>query len=327
MEDERNHNISSSSLPSFCKQLASSSTLRESMELDIPIIDLSVSNEELLVREVTKASEGWGIFQVVNHGIPMALMRQLQVVGKQFFDLPETEKEAVAQDEDIEGYKKNYLDGIKAWDEHLFHRLSPPSIINYKYWPKHPPQYREVNEDYTTHVKKLTKKILGWLSEGLGLPSVTLTQRLGGEMAQYLIRVNYYQPSSKSELVIGGAAHTDIGAITLLVPNEVPGLQVFKDEKWLDVEYMDSAMVVFIGDQLMRMTNGRFKNVLHRAMLDKERLRISWPVFVSPRDDMLVGPLPELTGDENPPKFETLVFKDYTQQTLKSWAVEKLYSL
>ncbi|EOA13706.1 hypothetical protein CARUB_v10026777mg [Capsella rubella] len=326
MEEERNHDTfsSSSSLQSLNKQLAG--TTPGGNADDVPVVDLSVSDEELLVSEVTKASEEWGVFQVVNHGIPTELMQQLQVVGKQFFELAEAEKEAVAKEEDIEGYKRNYLQGIKAWDEHLCHRLSPPSLINYKYWPKNPPQYREVNEEYTRHMKKLTEKILGWLSEGLGLPSVTLTQRLGGEMTEYVIRVNYYQPSQKSELVIGGAAHTDIGAITHLLPNEVPGLQVFKDEQWLNVEYIDSAVVVIIGDQLMRMSNGRYKNVLHRAKLDKERLRISWPVFVAPRLDLLVGPLPELTGDETPPKFETLAYKDYMHQTFAKWAVEKVYS-
>ncbi|XP_010444266.1 PREDICTED: probable flavonol synthase 5 isoform X2 [Camelina sativa] len=324
MEDERNYNTSPSSFPYLSKQLASS-TLGGSA--DVPVVDLNISDEELLVREVTEASQEWGVFQVVNHGIPTELMQQLQVVGKQFFDLPEAEKKAVAKEEDFEGYKRNYLEGIDAWDEHLFHRLSPPSIINYKYWPKNPPQYREVNEEYTRHMKKLAEKILGWLSEGLGLPAVALTQSLGGETAEYLIRINYYPPSPKSELALGGPAHTDIGALALLVPNEVPGLQVFKDEQWLDVEYINSAVVVFIGDQLMRMTNGRFKNVLHRATLNKERLRISWPVFVSPRHDMLVGPLPELTGDENPPKFETLVFKDYSQQTIENWEVDLQYSL
>ncbi|XP_020878146.1 probable flavonol synthase 5 [Arabidopsis lyrata subsp. lyrata] len=322
MEYERDHNTSSSSPPSLCKQLASS-TLRGSF-LNIPVVDLSASDEELVVRAVVKASEEWGIFQVVNHGIPTELMQQLQVVGKQFFDLPEAEKEAVAKEEDFEGYKRNYLEGIKAWDEHLFHRIWPPSCINYKYWSKNPPRYREVNEEYTRHMKKLTEKILGWLSEGLGLPPVALTKSLGGEMAEYVIRVNFYQPSPKSELALGAAVHTDIGAITLLVPNEVPGLQVFKDEQWLDLEYINSAVVVIIGDQLMRMSNGRYKNVLHRATLDKENLRILWPVFVAPKHDLFVGPLPELTGDENPPKFETIVYKYYLHQTIRNWTLDKL---
>ncbi|CAE6256980.1 unnamed protein product [Arabidopsis arenosa] len=318
MEGEKDNNTS---LPSLTKQLASS-TLGGSA--DVPILDLSVSDEDFLVREVTKASEEWGVFQVVNHGIPTELMQQLRMAGKQFFELPEAEKETVAKDEDFEGFKRNYLGGINNWDEHLFHRLSPPSILNYKYWPKNPPQYREVTEEYTKHMKRLTEKILGWLSEGLGLPRETFTQRIGGETAEYVLRINFYPPTQNTDLTIGAAAHTDMGAIALLIPNEVPGLQAFKDEQWLDLNYVNSAVVVIIGDQLMRMTNGRFKNVLHRAKTDHERLRISWPVFVAPRADMSVGPLPELTGDDNPPKFETLIYNDYIDQKIKGWALEDL---
>ncbi|CAA0411768.1 putative flavonol synthase 5 [Arabidopsis thaliana] len=322
MEEERDHNASESSLPSLSKQLESS-TLGGST-VDVPVVDLSVSDEDFLVREVVKASEEWGVFQVVNHGIPTELMRQLQMVGTQFFELPDAEKETVAKEEDFEGYKKNYLGGINNWDEHLFHRLSPPSIINYKYWPKNPPQYREVTEEYTKHMKRLTEKILGWLSEGLGLQREAFTQSIGGDTAEYVLRVNFYPPTQDTELVIGAAAHSDMGAIALLIPNEVPGLQAFKDEQWLDLDYIDSAVVVIIGDQLMRMTNGRLKNVLHRAKSDKDKLRISWPVFVAPRADMSVGPLPEFTGDENPPKFETLIYNDYIDQKIRGWALEDL---
>ncbi|CAH8280688.1 unnamed protein product [Arabidopsis lyrata] len=313
MEGERDNNTS---LP------LASSTLGGSA--DVPVVDLSVTDEGFLVREVTKASEEWGVFQVVNHGIPTELMLQLQMAGKQFFELPEAEKETVAKEEDFEGFKRNYLGGINNWDEHLFHRLSPPSIINYKYWPKNPPQYREVTEEYTKHMRRLTEKILGWLSEGLGLPRETFTKSIGGETAEYVLRINFYPPTQNTDLTIGAAAHTDMGAIALLIPNEVPGLQAFKDEQWLDLNYVNSAVVVIIGDQLMRMTNGRFKNVLHRAKTDQERLRISWPVFVAPRADMSVGPLPELTGDDNPPKFETLIYNDYIDQKIKGWALEDL---
>ncbi|XP_010484107.1 PREDICTED: probable flavonol synthase 5 [Camelina sativa] len=324
MVDERDQDTSSSSLPSLSKQLAGT-TLGGSA--NVPVVDLSVSDEEFLVREVVKASEEWGIFQVVNHGIPTELMQQLQVAGKQFFDLPETEKEAVAKEGGFEGYKRNYLGGIDNWDEHLFHRLSPPSIINYKYWPKNPPQYREVTEEYTKHIKRLTEMILGWLSEGLDLPRVALTQSIGDDTAEYALRINFYPPTKHSELTIGAAAHSDMGAIALLVPNEVPGLQAFKDEQWFDLNYINSAVVVILGDQLMRITNGRFKNVFHRAKSDRERVRISWPIFVAPRDDMSIGPLPELTGDDNPPKFETLLYKDYIDKKIKGWALEGLHSL
>lgn len=108
---------------------------------EIPVVDLSNPNEDLVARAVVKASEEWGIFHVVNHGIPPELIRRLKEVGTEFYELPETEKEAVAKPEDstdIEGYTTNF----KGWADHLFHRIWPPSRVNYRFWPKNSPDYR-----------------------------------------------------------------------------------------------------------------------------------------------------------------------------------------
>lgn len=59
------------------------------------------------------------------------------------------------------------------------------------------------------------------------------------------------------------------------------------------------------------MSNGRYKSVLHRSIMDKEKTRMTWPVLIDPMPGMVVGPLPELIGDENPPKFESLTLEDY----------------
>lgn len=58
----------------------------------IPVVDLSDPDKALVSSMVVKASEEWGIFHVVNHGISMDLIRRLKEVGTQFFELPETEK-------------------------------------------------------------------------------------------------------------------------------------------------------------------------------------------------------------------------------------------
>lgn len=65
---------------------------------DIPVVDLSNPNEDLVARAVVKASEEWGIFHVVNHWIPPELIGQLKEVGTEFFQLPESEKKALASE-------------------------------------------------------------------------------------------------------------------------------------------------------------------------------------------------------------------------------------
>ncbi|KAL0643140.1 hypothetical protein Bca4012_041430 [Brassica carinata] len=213
---------------------------------DIPVVDLSNPNEDLVARAVVKASEEWGIFHVVNHWIPPELIGQLKEVGTEFFQLPESEKKALASE-------------AKRLQEHG----------------------REVNEEYAKEIKKLSEKILGWLSEGLGLRLRT-------------------------------PRHTDLSGITFLIANQVYGLQAFKDNNWFEVKYDDSRIVVIIGDQVHRMNNGKYKRAEHRATLDKEKTRISWPVFVDPNLDHVVRPLPELiSGDDNAPKFKPYTYRDY----------------
>lgn len=126
-----------------------------------------------------------------------------------------------------------------------------------------------MNEEYARQVKKLTEKITGCLSKGLGLGHDALNEAIGGDTAEYTIRINYYPPTSTDE-IIGAPAHTDFTAMALLVPNEVPGLQVFKGDCWFDVEYVDSAVVVLIGDQIMvcYCVSLKFGNVLEYVKLE-----------------------------------------------------------
>lgn len=66
------------------------------------------------------------------------------------------------------------------------------------------------------------------------------------------------------------------------------------------------------------MSNGKYKSAEHRATMDKEKTRISWPVFVEPNLDHVLGPLPELiNGDINAPKFKPHAYKDYKFRKLK----------
>ena len=115
---------------------------------DIPVVDLSDTDRDRVVKAITGAAQEWGIFQVLNHGIPVEVIKELQRVGKEFFELPQEEKEVYATVPDsgsFEGYGTKLqkdLEGKKAWVDYLFHKIWPESAINYKFWPKNPPEYR-----------------------------------------------------------------------------------------------------------------------------------------------------------------------------------------
>ncbi|MCI96375.1 1-aminocyclopropane-1-carboxylate oxidase-like protein, partial [Trifolium medium] len=52
------------------------------------------------------------------------------------------------------------------------------------------------------------------------------------------------------DLTVGITPHTDPGAITLLLQNQVPGLQVEHDGEWVDVNPVRGGIIVNIGDFL-----------------------------------------------------------------------------
>nr|UJP17039.1 flavonol synthase FLS [Chrysanthemum x morifolium] len=285
--------------------------------LEVPVIDLSQTDNESLVALISKASKDWGIFQVVNHGIPSELISKLQNVGKEFFELPQEEKEVIAKPDGykgVEGYGtklQKEVQGKKGWVDHLFHIVWPPSFINYQFWPKNPPSYRDTNEEYTQSLIGVANKLLGLLSKGLGLEEDEVKQALGGEDLIYMLKINYYPPCPCPELALGVAPHTDMSSITILVPNEVQGLQVFKDGQWYDVAYIPNALIIHIGDQIEILSNGKYKSVYHRSTVNKEKTRMSWPVFLEPPPEFEVGPIPKLVNKDDPPKYKTKKYKDY----------------
>lgn len=118
--------------------------------LQVPVIDFSDPHEEILVGSIVDASCKWGMFQIVNHEIPVEVIIKLQQVGKEFFELPQEEKEAYAKpvgSKSVEGYGtklQKEVEGKKGWVDHLFHKIWPPHTINYQFWPKNPPSYRFV---------------------------------------------------------------------------------------------------------------------------------------------------------------------------------------
>lgn len=63
---------------------------------DIPIIDLQGVDGErrkVIVEEIQRASESWGIFQMVNHGIPISVLDDIIEGVRKFHEQPTEEKQ------------------------------------------------------------------------------------------------------------------------------------------------------------------------------------------------------------------------------------------
>lgn len=93
-------------------------------------------------------------------------------------------------------------------------------------------------------------RLVGFLSQGLGLEEDCLRKKLG-ENPTLKAQANYYPPCPDPELTLGVAVHTDLNALTVLRQTQgVTGLQVIKDGKWVGVDPLRNAFVINLGDQI-----------------------------------------------------------------------------
>lgn len=94
---------------------------------------------------------------------------------------------------------------------------------------------------------KLVPRILELICEGLGLESGYFEGKLGEVTS---LSVNHYPPCPDPSLALGLSKHCDPNLITILLQDDVCGLQIFKDNEWIGVDPVPNAFVVNIGYQL-----------------------------------------------------------------------------
>lgn len=94
----------------------------------------------------------------------------------------------------------------------------------------------------------MAMKIGGAISEGLGLDSEYLERSLG--KGCQILAANMYPPCPEPDKTLGLAAHSDHGALTILMQNDVNGLQVKHNQEWVAVPHVPGTFVVNIGDYL-----------------------------------------------------------------------------
>ncbi|ESR33424.1 hypothetical protein CICLE_v10007169mg [Citrus x clementina] len=81
----------------------------------------------------------------------------------------------------------------------------------------------------------------------------------------YLIVCNYYPHYPQPELTLGARRHSDPSFLTILLQDQICGLQVFHENQWIDVHPISGDLVVNIGGFLQDMLLKR------RSPLDRSK--------------------------------------------------------
>ncbi|KAK6947695.1 Non-hem dioxygenase N-terminal domain [Dillenia turbinata] len=296
----------------------------------VPTIDLQgLFSEDEAVRtkcrdELKRAAVDWGVMHLVNHGIDDQLINRVKEVGEAFFNLPVEEKEKYANDQasgKIQGYGSklaNNASGQLEWEDYFFHLVFPEDKRDLSIWPQNPSDYTTVTSEYARQLRGLATKLLTNLSIGLGLEEGRLEKEVGGlEELLLQMKINYYPKCPQPELALGVEAHTDVSALTFILHNMVPGLQLFYEGKWVTAKCVPNSIIMHIGDTIEILSNGKYKSILHRGLVNKEKVRISWAVFCEPpKEKIILKPLPELVTEAEPALFPPRTFQQHIQHKL-----------
>ncbi|KAM0016140.1 putative deacetoxyvindoline 4-hydroxylase [Helianthus debilis subsp. tardiflorus] len=287
--------------------------------LQVPVIDLhGVGNKgslrrENIINEIKDASEKWGFFQVVNHGIPPKVLDDMLKGVRGFHEQDvEMKKDYYSRDpERMVKFHTNYdlyLSPAANWRD----TLEIDMMNNYHLDPKDLPSIcRDATVDYLSYVMKFVDTLFELLSEALGLEPNYLKSL---ELEKGKLMVGHYYPACpKPDLTLGIGKHTDASFITLLLQDEIGGLQVLHQNQWASVDPIPSALVVNIGNLLQIISNDKFKSVIHRAIGNVTRARTSFACFLHgvSTPPKIYGPIQKLITEESPQIYREFTVKDF----------------
>ncbi|XP_021910941.1 gibberellin 3-beta-dioxygenase 1-like, partial [Carica papaya] len=173
----------------------------------------------------------------------------------------------------------------------------------------------DIIEGYKEEMKKLAGR-LTWLMLGsLGITKEDITwagPRADLEETSAALQLNNYPACPDPDRAMGLAAHTDSTLLTILYQNNISGLQVLKQGKgWVKVEPEPNGLVINIGDLLHILSNGQYPSVIHRAMVNRTRPRLSFAYLYGPPTNTEISPLEKLLGPNQPALYRPITWSKY----------------
>ncbi|MER9645219.1 2-oxoglutarate and iron-dependent oxygenase domain-containing protein [Mesorhizobium sp. M0239] len=244
------------------------------------------------------ASEEYGFFYLVEHGIPKEQITEAIDASRRFFALPQATKERYG---------------------HASQDVYPATARGYSplrgemLHPEAGPDLKEMfdlgieNEGDRRPFAGRTRLPDDALAPGFARSLLTLqatvlnrvVPQLGMALADLLdmekgwFRRHFSTPTVLQRVIrypsTGGAAakHTDNGFFTLLPQEELPtsSLQVWFGGRWMPAPSLPDSVVINLGDMLQALSDDRFKSTPHQVVHSGPAERISLPFFIYPDID------------------------------------------
>ncbi|OAY25989.1 gibberellin 2-beta-dioxygenase 8 isoform X2 [Manihot esculenta] len=278
--------------------------------IDLGCLDMDESDEKhKCEEEIARASQEWGFFQVVNHGISRQILEELRSEQVKLFKQPFDKKSK-------EDKFLNFSSGTYRWGTPTATCLSQFSWSEAFHIPMTDisasngfTNLSSTMEQFATRVASLAQKLAAILSEKLGRKS-TFFQENCVPRTCYL-RLNRYPPCPIPGEVFGLMPHTDSDFLTILYQDQVGGLQLVKDGKWFAVKPNPEALIINIGDLFQAWSNDVYKSVEHCVVTNPGVERYSTAYFFCPSYDI------EIESGCECSLYKKFSFKEYREQVHK----------
>jgi isopenicillin N synthase-like dioxygenase len=267
----------------------------------LPIIDVAPLEtggveKERTAAELSAACRQSGFFYVVGHGVDEGLQKRLQELAREFFKRPTEEKMRIKMsrggkawrgyfrvgDELTSGrpdQKEGLYFGSELPADHPLVQTGTP-LHGPNLFPETPAELRATVLEYMAALTELGQRLMEGIALGLGLRESYFSDH-GTRDPLTLFRIfNYPPPPSPEQWGVG--EHTDYGLLTILLQDDVGGLEVKSKSDWIPAPPLPGSFVCNIGDMLDRMTRGVYRSTPHRVRNVSGRDRMSFPFFFDP---------------------------------------------
>ena len=296
-------------------------------QASLPIVDVSpllLSDADEIgqrdaAEQIHQACREWGFFYVKNHGIPTKLQDEMLALSRSFFSQPLDQKMQVTMSKGGRAWRGYFpvgnelTSGKPDGKEGLYFGTEILDDNHSKVREKVPlhgrNQFPSMNDDdgnrfrrvvltYMAAIEHLGRSIMSGMARSLGLDKTFFDANYFRNEPTCLFRIFNYPASfcqqQGNEDSWGVGEHTDYGMLTLLLQDDIGGLQVKTSQgAWIQAPPIANTFVCNIGDMLDRMTGGYYRSTPHRARnASTSHDRLSFPFFLDPHWDAQVLPVP-----------------------------------
>jgi isopenicillin N synthase-like dioxygenase len=285
----------------------------------VPVVDIA-NPASTSLEALDRACRDHGFFLLSGHGLD-DLIDNTFTHGRRFFEADQSVKDSVRRDAQIPlGYNDRELTKRRRDHKEVFDFVDPTHgrSAHYNRWPSGVDGFKEAMSAHYGAFSELALRTTELVFAALKLSDQSIANNRGDRTSSNM-RLNHYTvgdpvpPQERDGLnELGDVAlghHTDLGLLTLLIQDNVGGLQALaSDETWIDIEPRPGTIVINLADCMQVWTNDGYRAAVHRVLPMTGSDRMSIPYFLNPPRNAVVAPIAELTST---PSYRPFSFKEF----------------